>query len=391
MSIVPKAVVLVTFVTIGSCSLLFGQIKHRFLLADEGDMKVLLVDQFNSSNNWTTVTPNNNRDMQLVGNNRVMVSDPTDGFCELDITTGVKKREVLGFGSVQAATRLLNGNTLLCGDNLQGGSGVTIVEIDSLKNVKKKISFPGYSNVRLMRRTAQNTFLFGANDSLLLESDSAGKILSKIAIKGARNVYMAVRLKNGNTLVSTGYGATLLEIKPDGSVVKTFGGTSQAQAALIKPYFYNSFQVLTNGHIVTTNWEGHGTGHGGVGIQLMEYDTAGTMVWYWKDSTKYSSLHMVIILDSLNTQLLHDDRNGGVLQPVPSPVSVREEGFSPGFPASHDKAVATETRYYDLKGRLIPSVHPGSLVAIRMSGGVYLQHADNKTDVRRIQQKAGNK
>jgi hypothetical protein len=332
-----------------------AQIKHRLLLADEGAMQVLLIDQFNPANNWTVQTPDNNRDMQLVGNNRVMVSDPTGGFCELDITTGAKKRNVTGFGAVQSVIRLANGNTLLCGDNLSGGTGVTIVEIDSLSNIKRKISYPGYSTVRLMRKTPQNTFFFGANDSLLVEGDSTGKIIAKIVVKGAVDVYMAVRLRNGNILVSTGYGATILEIKQTGEVVKTYGGANQAQATLIHPYFYNSFQVLNNGHIVTTNWQGHGAGHGGVGIQVLEYDTTGAMVWYWKDSTKYSSLHSVIVLDSLNTQLLYDDFDGGVMKPI-MVVSVRDDGMYSHLSSTQSPLTGSgfsRLGYFDLLGKNI--------------------------------------
>jgi hypothetical protein len=180
--------------------------------------------------------------------------------------------------------------------------------------------------------------------------------------------------------VSTGYGATLLEITPAGTVVKTYGGPNQAQAALIKPYFYNSFQVLNNGHIVITNWQGHGAGHGGVGIQLMEYDSSGAMVWYWKDSTKYSSLHTVIVLDSLNTQYLHDDRYGGVLKPVPPPssVTVSETGYTiNGIPKMLPHA---NERLFDLLGREVTGRNGSGQGMMSISHELCIQKSGTPTD-----------
>jgi hypothetical protein len=67
---------------------------------------------------------------------------------------------------------------------------------------------------------------------------------------------------------------------------------------------------------VVTNWEGHGSGNGGKGLQLLEYDPSGVLVWKWKqDPNLVSSLHHVIVLDGLDTTKLHDDVNG-VLAPV---------------------------------------------------------------------------
>jgi hypothetical protein len=33
------------------------------------------------------------------------------------------------------------------------------------------------------------------------------------------------------------------------------------------------------GNYVVTNWQGHGTDFGNSGIQLLEYDAAGVLVW----------------------------------------------------------------------------------------------------------------
>ena len=90
----------------------------------------------------------------------------------------------------------------------------------------------------------------------------------------------------------------------------------QPDAANIVPNFYAGFQVLANGHFVVTNWEGHGGGNGGTGVQLLEYEPTGQLVWSWQQNPELvSSLHQVIVLDGLDTTQLHDD-SGGVLAPV---------------------------------------------------------------------------
>jgi hypothetical protein len=57
--------------------------QHTMLLADEGGNKVHYINPADPTKNWT-VPVTENRSMQLVGNNRVLVSTLT-GFVELDL------------------------------------------------------------------------------------------------------------------------------------------------------------------------------------------------------------------------------------------------------------------------------------------------------------------
>jgi hypothetical protein len=90
-----------------------------------------------------------------------------------------------------------------------------------------------------------------------------------------------------------------------------------------RPNFFAGFQILKNGNIVVANWEGHGGGNGNTGYQLLEIDSGLTrVVSYWKqDASLVSSLHGVLVLDSLDTKYLYSDVNG-VLSLVAPPVSV---------------------------------------------------------------------
>ncbi|MBN2529598.1 MAG: hypothetical protein JXR76_24630 [Deltaproteobacteria bacterium] len=295
-------------------------IAHRFIAADEGAQQVLLVDENDGDAFWATPTPGGNRDMQLIGDNRLLVSRQSGGYFELDINTGEIVKEVsLSLGDTQTVRRLLNGNTIVAGDNLNGGQGTTMVELDTDDKVIRSVSFPGTGTTRVVRRTAADTFLFGY-DKRLLEGNWNGDILMDhtIDITDSYGPYMTVRRLNGNTVTATGYFPALHEYAPDGSLVATIGGRNQNNAKDINPNFYAGFQILENDNIVVTNWQGHGNGHGNEGTQLLEYSPDGALVWSWHDEAnppRFSSLHGVIILDTLDTTRLHDDING-VLSPV---------------------------------------------------------------------------
>jgi hypothetical protein len=294
---------------------------RRVLVCDEGNRRVVLVDlQTPATAVWTrqlsdtTKYGDSMRDLQLVGGDRVAVS-VLKGYVELDVKTGEIKKEVTSFDGVESLRRLANGNTVL-GSNSNGG--VTLQEIDAKDAAvgAHKVTFTNYSQLRLMRRTPQGTFLLGVG-AKLAEVNWDKQTVWEMTIPDGNYVYQGLRLQSGSIAVTSGYGAAILLVDYAGKkVTTTLGGKSQPDATTIVPNFYGGFQVLPNGHFVVTNWEGHGGGNGGKGIQLLEYDAAGALAWKWKqDASMVSSLHNLLVLDGLDTTKLHDDV-GGVVTPV---------------------------------------------------------------------------
>lgn len=286
---------------------------QHLILCDEGNQRVEYVDLAKPSSGWQR-SVSGLRDIQLLGDNLLGVSTPT-GYVELDLATGAVKKETKGFTNVQSFRRLPNGNTVLGIES----NGTTLQELDD-KNVAvsgHKVSFPSLTNFRLFRRTPQGTFLVGAGNKLA-EVNWSQQTVWEMTFPGTNlYVYQGLKLANGNLAVSQGYGSTLLIVDPSTkTTVTTLGGATQPEASTIVPNFYAGFQILANGHFVITNWEGHGAGNGTKGIQLLEYDESGKVVWKWKqDASIVSSLHHVIVLDGLDTMKLHDDVNG-ILAPV---------------------------------------------------------------------------
>lgn len=287
-------------------------IKHDFLALDEGINNVLHVDEFNPKNDWIVpVGHHRPRDMQLIGGGKVLISHDK-GYAEFDIATGHLDRDVATFANVSAARRLPNGHTLLVYAVEKQAMGVFVVELDAAGATVKKTVYPG-DYVRLMRQDDHGTFLFGMNDKIQ-EGDGDGHFIWTAKADGFRHAWKALRLPNGNTLASAGYGAFMVEFAPDGTIVRKFGAAGQVPTA-VHPFFYGLFQLLPNGDVAVANWQNHGPGHGASGVQLLEFDPKGAIVWQWSEPAKISSLQGILILDGLDTSRLHDERTG-VMAPL---------------------------------------------------------------------------
>jgi hypothetical protein len=284
---------------------------RKLLLRDEGMSQLSYLDFANPANNWYVPIPVG-RDMQLVGNGRVLIGTG-DGYEEREIATGKKVFELTTYPGTLAARRLKNGNTLLSGVNWQGKQGIVLVEVDASGVIQHLINYPGFDYVRLIRQTASGNFLVTA-DNTVFEGNDSGAIVWKVKISGVDkpHVWQALRLANGQTLVSTGYSKNFQLFSADGKLVDSISGP-----AVVKPNFYAGFQILANGNYIVANWQGHGPKFGASGTQLLEYSPDGKLAWSWQqDATKFSSLHSVIVLDGLDTNFLHIEDANGKLAPV---------------------------------------------------------------------------
>jgi len=290
-------------------------IKHRFLAIDEGKCNLLYVDEYDASKNWIVQVQNDSpRDMQLIGNNLVLIGHDK-GYSEYDITTGKLVKDVTSFNFVTSARRLPNGNTLITRSYMDKTPGIFVLEVNPKNEVISKVIFPG-DYVRLVRHTAKGTYLL-ACDKAIIEGDAKGKVLMNAPVEKFSHAWKAVRLSNGNILSSGGYGPFMVELNPAGKVIRKFG-TKEELPAEVEVNFYATFQLLANGNIVICNWEGHGDGHGAKGIQIFELDNAGKIVWKWSDSKIISSMQGVMILDGVDTKVLNDERNG-----IVAPIAVK--------------------------------------------------------------------
>jgi hypothetical protein len=323
-------------------------IQHDFLAIDEGLNDLMHVNEANPKANWLVkVGRPHPRDMQLEGGDLLLISHD-QGYCEYNVATGERVQDVSTYHDVSSVRRLPNGDLLVAGVDFDmpkrnkgdgpigdpAGKHVIFAELAPDGHVVRRTAYVG-DYLRLVRETAAGTYLCACN-TLFREADGAGNWIRDIPFPGFQHAWMALRLPNGDTLMSSGYGtsvpqsrvsspipqggsAFMVEVDPSGKLVRRFGAADQVPAA-VHPYFYGMFQVMANGDVVVANWQGHGLGHGGAGDQILEFDPQGAIVWTWSDRYFVSSLQNVLVMDGLDRSVMNDERNGA-MGPVAAPAS----------------------------------------------------------------------
>jgi hypothetical protein len=294
---------------------------RRLLLNDEGSSALHYLDLDSPSRSWSFNGPG--RDLQLIGDGRVLRSTPT-GFTELDLADGKLLHTVTlpGTPAIESARRLPNGNTVLLGND-QGG--ILIQELDARgKPLENRVLVgAGLLKGRLVRHTAEGSFLFcsetdGARVVHEADFEQGVKELFRIPqAVPADSMLKATRIAPDRIAVSTGYAASLLIVDTARQeVVQTIGGKAQAEPPGLRrplsPNFFSGFQLLPSGSFLIANWQGHGPSHAADGYQVLMYGADGSLQWSF-DQTEFAhmtSLNNVIALDDLDVSKLHDELTG---------------------------------------------------------------------------------
>ncbi|MEI6078658.1 MAG: hypothetical protein WCS94_23980 [Verrucomicrobiota bacterium] len=282
-------------------------IQHEFIAIDEGHATLVHISERDQSRNWLVpIGQPAARDMQLVGGGKILIGHH-HGYSEFDLALGRLVKEFKPLEGVTAVRRQPNGHTIIAGVDILPTKGVAVLELDADDKEIHRAIFPG-DYVRLIRQTNDGTYLMSCNDRIR-EGAPDGKYLREFPVEGFYHAWKSLRLPNGNHIVTAGYGAFVVELDPSGKIVRKFGGKESVPEKM-RPFFYAMFQLLPNGNIVLANWQGHGAGFGNSGVQLLEFESDGQIVWSWSKADLISSLQGVLVLDGLDTAKLHDERNG---------------------------------------------------------------------------------
>jgi hypothetical protein len=284
--------------------------KRKMLLRDEGDPHLVMIDLSRSPIlQWKTVSGGPwARSAQLVGGNQIL-GGRNDGYEVFDYTTGMIVKSVSTFPNTQSAYRLPTGETMLT------RSGTVLTFLDKNDTVTHQIAYPGFGFVRVARPTRNGTFLV-PSDSTLFEGDANGNVLWKATGAEWHEIWQAVLLgpavaggswNDQDTLVCSGFGSSCDVVdKTTHKVTFRFGTKQMVNAAQIRPNFFAEFEVLPNGNIITSNWQGHGAGNGMSGVQVLEFDPRGSVVWFWmQDPTIFSSIQGVQVMDGKDPKNLY--------------------------------------------------------------------------------------
>ncbi len=154
-----------------------------------------------------------------------------------------------------------------------------------------------HGQFRHIRMTAQHTLLVPhLSEGKVVEYDMSGNAVWSVA---AKNPWQAVRLRNGNTLISGDAAKYVREVNPKGETVWEF---TQADIPNITLFNLQTAQRLDNGNTVISNWS---AGSKDVAswpstVQILEVTPDKKVVWAlrsWEDPVDLGPATSIQLLD----------------------------------------------------------------------------------------------
>jgi outer membrane protein assembly factor BamB len=265
-------------------------IQHRVLGQDKNRLVILSAD---GKIEWEAPCTFSNHDITYLPNGDVLYASNPTTVTEIAPDKSIvwqyiakPKEGYNGRVEVHAIQRLANGNTLIS----ENGNS-RLIEVDKNGTIIKERPYTienhdAHSETRLARLLDNGHYLAcHERDATVREYDETGKVVWSYkldlnnlpAVPGHKghgtDVYHAVRLKNGNTLIAAGSNNRLIEVNKAGQIVWSI---ERDELPGIRLFWVTSLEVLPNGNIVFGNTHG-----GDTNPQLIEvtHDKAKKAVW----------------------------------------------------------------------------------------------------------------
>ena len=277
--------------------------KRKFIAADSSKRRIAIIDESGKTIWQRRIGPLH--DFQVLANGHILLQDSWTHLIEVDPKTdkvvwqydartshGNKGKRV----EVHAFQRLENGDTMIA----ESGPS-RIIEVDRSGRLKKTVklkvrkSHP-HRDTRLARKLANGHYLVcHEGDGIVKEYNSAGKVVWEFAVplfgkkrKGGHGVnafgnqcFSAVRLPNGNTLIGTGNGHSVIEVTPKKKIVWKL---EQNDLPGIQLAWVTTLQVLPSGNIVIGNCHA-----GPKNPQIIEVTREKKVVWSLTDFQRFGN------------------------------------------------------------------------------------------------------
>ena len=273
-----------------------ADIRHKVLAADYSKKRMAIVDE-SGSIEWEYPV-RDIHDLHRLPNGNILCQDGWTRVVEVNS----EKRIVWSYDSstmngnegkrveVHAFQRLDNGLTMI----VESGPG-RILEVDREGRVQKEISLKrdhpsAHSDTRMVRKTEAGTYLVcQERDGFVREYDAAGNVIWEFEVPlfgkersgghgveaFGNSVYGAVRLENGNTLIATGNGHSILEVTLEKEIVWSI---HQNDLPGIQLAWVTTVAQLPNGNIVFGNCHA-----GPENPQIVEVTRDKQVVWIFRD------------------------------------------------------------------------------------------------------------
>jgi hypothetical protein len=267
---------------------IIGEIKYNFFITDNGKDSIFRVSKTGDII-WSYPAPNC-QDIWSLKNGNILFTyhhgeNGIGGVMEV-----TKDKEVVFHyqtkGEVHTCQRLENEDTMI-GIN----KDATIIEVDKNGNIKKTISLKterrGHDAIRMARKLENGHYLVAQEgDNIIAEYDETNKLINTFSSPG--KCFEAIRLDNGNTLISDGSACSVRELDKKGNVVWQI---TKDDFPEIKMNWLAGINVLPNGNIILCNWLGHGKA--GDGIPVFEISKGKEIVFYYTDNVRTNSISNV--------------------------------------------------------------------------------------------------
>lgn len=302
---------LITATLLSANSLTLAEETRSFLIADSSKNRIAIIDEAGAIAWEHRIGPLH--DLHMLPNGNVLFQDSWTHVLEMNTKSGEVVWEYEAAKApgnegrrieIHAFQRLQNGNTMV----VESGRS-RIVELDAANKIVHwiplKVEFPSpHRDTRLARKLENGNYLVcHEGDGAVREYDSTGKVIWEYrvplfgreranghGVEGFGNqCFAAIRLKNGNTLVSTGNGHGIIEVTPAGQDVWSI---HQNDLPEIQLAWVTSLQVLPSGNILIGNCHA-----GSENPQLIEVDRTKRVVWKFKDFERFGNA-------TTNSQLL---------------------------------------------------------------------------------------
>ena len=241
-------------------------------------------------------------DIQLLENGNILVNNGWPKIMELDLagnkvweydsskTEGYNGQKI----EIHAFQRLPNGNTMVA------ESGISrIVEVDAngklVSEIPLQVAKPhSHTDTRLVRKLDNGDYLVShEGEQRVARYTSSGEVawnfdiplFGKEPAKGhgpdswGGKTFSAIVLKNGNYLISTGNGHSVLEVTPDKDIVWHL---SQNEIPGVTLAWVTTLQELPNGNFVIGNCHA-----GPDNPQIIEINRTKELIWSWKNITDF--------------------------------------------------------------------------------------------------------
>ncbi|MFQ5730973.1 MAG: PQQ-binding-like beta-propeller repeat protein [Planctomycetaceae bacterium] len=295
--------ILTTVFILAAANAALADAKRSFIAADSSKKRIALIDASGKTVWERRIGPLH--DFQVLKNGHVLMTDSWTHLVEVDPKTGKvvweydcgKRNGNAGKRvEVHAFQRLANGDTMIA----ESGPA-RIIEVDQDGRLKK--SFPltvdkpqPHRDTRLARKLDNGHYLVcHEGDGVVREYDAAGKVVWDFAVplfgrkrRGGHGVnafgnqcFSALRLKNGNTLIGTGNGHSVLEVTPKKTIVWKL---EQNELPDVQLAWVTTLQVLPSGNIVLGNCHA-----GPKNPQIIEITRGKKVVWLFQDFKRFGN------------------------------------------------------------------------------------------------------